>query len=159
MVYDEQPAGSPHWRSLSILRQGPKRHLADPSLAAAARGAAPDRLLRDLATFGTLFESLVWRELSVFARACDAAVYHYRDNTGLEVDALVETRQGGWCAFEAKLGAGQVDAAAAALLRLRDRIDPEKSGRPSMLGVIVSTGYGYVRGDGVAVIPIGALGP
>ena len=159
MIYDEQPAWSPHLRSRSILRQAPKRHLADPSLAAAALGASPERLLRDLTTFGTLFESLVWHELAVFARTCDATVHHYRDNTGLEVDALVETRQGDWCAFEAKLGAGQIDAAAATLLKLRDRIDPAKSGRPSMLGVIVSTGYGYVRDDDVAVIPIGALGP
>ena len=98
-------------------------------------------------------------ELAVSARTCDATVHHYRDNTGLEVDALVETRQGDWCAFEAKLGAGQIDAAAATLLKLRDRIDPAKSGRSSMLGVIVSTGYGHVRDDGVAVIPIGALGP
>ena len=159
MVYEDQPAWAPHLRSRSLLRHAPKRHFVDPSLAAAALGATPERLLADLETLGCLFESLVYRELAVYARACGAAVHHYRDNTGLEVDAIVENRQGEWCAFEVKLGAGQIDAAAKALLKFRDRVDPEKSGAPRTLGVIVSSGYGYLRKDGVAVIPIAALGP
>lgn len=96
---------------------------------------------------------------AVYSRACDAAVYHYRDNTGLEVDAVVEDRRGDWCAFEVKLGTGQIDAAAGTLLMLRDRVDAEKSAPPRALGVIVSSGYGYRRKDGVAVIPVAALGP
>ena len=80
-------------------------------------------------------------------------------HTGLEVDAIVENRQGDWCAFEVKLGAGQVDNAASVLLKFRERVDIKKSGLPRMLGVIVSSGYGYLREDGIAVIPIGALGP
>ena len=159
MVYEDQPAWAPHLRSRSLLRHAPKRHFVDPSLAAAALGATPERLLADLETLSCLFESLVYRELAVYARACGAAVHHYRDNTGLEVDAIVENRQGDWCAFEVKLGAGQIDAAAKALLKFRDRVDPEKSGAPRTLGVIVSSGYGYLRKDGVAVIPIAALGP
>jgi predicted AAA+ superfamily ATPase len=117
MIYEEQPAWSPHLRSRSILRKSPKRHFVDPSLAVAALGATPELLLRDLNSLGLLFESLVHRDLSVYARACDSSVYHYRDNTGLEVDAIVENRQGDWCAFEVKLGAGQVDQAAASLFR------------------------------------------
>lgn len=159
MVYAEQPAWSPHLRSRSILRTSPKRHFVDPSLAVAALGATPDRLLQDLNTLGLLFESMVYRDLSIYARASDARVYHYRDNTGLEVDAIVENRQGNWCAFEVKLGAGQVDDAAVSLLKLRDRVDPDRSGAPQLLGVIVSSGYGFLRKDGVAVIPIGGLGP
>ena len=159
MVYEDQPAWAPHLRSRSLLRHAPKRHFVDPSLAAAALGATPERLLADMETLGCLFESLVYRELAVYARACGAAVHHYRDNTGLEVDAIVENRQGDWCAFEVKLGAGQIDPAAKALLKFRDRVDPEKSGAPRTLGVIVSSGYGYLRKDGVAVIPIAALGP
>lgn len=85
-------------------------------------------------------------------------MFHYRDNTNLEVDAIVQKRQGDWCAFEVKLGVGQVDAAAAALLKFRDRIDVGAVGEPKLLAVIVSTGYGYRRSDGVAVIPIGSLG-
>ena len=159
MVYEEQSSWSPHLRSRSLLRRAPKRHFVDPSLAAAALGATPERLLADLELLGLLFESLAHRELSVYARACGASVYHYRDNTGLEVDAIVETPGGDWCAFEVKLGGGQIDAAAAALLKFRDRVDAEKTGVPQTLGVIVSSGYGYLREDGVAVIPIAALGP
>ena len=159
MICEDQPAWAPHLRSRSELRNSPKRHFADPSLAVAALGATPARLLADLNLLGLLFESLVHHELAVYAQACDAHVRHYRDNTGLEVDAVVETRQGDWCAFEVKLGTGQVDAAAKTLLKFRDRVDAEKSGTPRALGVIVSSGYGYVREDGVAVVPIRALGP
>ena len=159
MVYEEQPAWATHLRSRSALRQAPKRHFADPSLAVAALGATPKRLLADLSQLGLLFESLVYHELVVYADACDATVHHYRDNTGLEVDAVVQTRQGDWCAFEVKLGAGLVDAAAATLLKFKERIDETRTGPLRMLGVIVGTGYGYQREDGVAVIPISALGP
>ena len=159
MIYEDQPAWSPHLRSRSILRKSPKRHFVDPSLAVAAIGATPEQLLKDLNSLGLLFESMVHRDLSIYARANDADVYHYRDNTDLEVDAIVEDRQGGWCAFEVKLGMGQVDEAAASLLKFRDRVDASKSKAPGTLGVIVSSGYGFLRKDGVAVIPIGALGP
>ena len=108
---------------------------------------------------GVLFESLVHRDLCVYARACDASVCHYRDNTNLEVDMVVEDRHGAWCAFEVKLGAGQTDGAARTLLKFRDRLDTENTRPPATLGVIVSAGYGYLRDDGVAVIPIAALGP
>ncbi len=159
MVYEEQPAWSPRLRSRSTLRRWPKRHFVDPSLAVAALGATPPRLLADLNFLGLLFESMVYRDLSIYSRVCDANVYHYRDNTDLEVDTVVQNRQGDWCAFEVKLGAGQVDAAAASLLKFRERVDSAAVGEPQMLGVIVSSGYGYVRNDGIAVIPIAALGP
>ena len=159
MVYEEQPSWAPHLRSRSALRQTPKRHFADPSLAVAALGATPKRLLQDVRYLGLLFESLVFHDLAIYANAADATVHHYRDNTGLEVDAIVQHRQGHWCAFEVKLGAGQVEAAAATLLKFKDRVDPARSGTPRTLGVIVASGYGYRRPDGVAVIPIGALGP
>ena len=159
MVYEEQPAWSPQLRSRSVLRRSPKRHFVDPSLAVAALGATPPRLLADLDFLGLLFESMVYRDLSVYSRVCDASVYHYRDNTNLEVDALVQNRWGDWCAFEVKLGAGQVDAAAASLSKFRERVDLAAAGEPRMLGVIVGSGYGHVRNDGIAVIPIGALVP
>ena len=159
MVYEEQPAWSPRLRSRSTLRRWPKRHFVDPSLAVAALGATPPRLLADLNFLGLLFESMVYRDLAVYSRVCDANVYHYRDNANLEVDTVVQNRQGDWCAFEVKLGTGQVDAAAASLLKFRERVDSAAVGEPQMLGVIVSSGYGYVRNDGIAVIPIAALGP
>ena len=159
MVYEEQRAWSPHLRSRSILRKSPKRHFVDPSLAVAAIGATPERLIGDLRFLGFLFESMVYRDLAIYSRASDAEVFHYRDNTNLEVDAIIQKRQGDWCAFEVKLGVGQIDAAAAALLKFRDRIDVGAVGEPKLLAVVVSTGYAYRRSDGVAVIPVGSLGP
>ncbi len=159
MIVEDQPVWGPHLRSKSVLRTAPKRHFVDPSLAVAAMRATPERLLRDLNLFGLLFESLVVRDLRVYAQACDAQVLQYRDNTGLEVDAIVETADGQWAAFEVKLGPGQIDDAAVSLTRFAARVDTDKCGAPVALGVIVGTGFGYVRKDGVAVIPIGALSP
>ncbi len=159
MVVEDQPAWAPHLRSSYRLRTAPKRHFVDPSLAVAALRATPDRLLGDLNLLGFMFESLVVRDLRVYAQAVDAQVSQYRDSGGLEVDAIVETGDGRWMAFEVKLGHGQIDDAAASLTRFAERIDTARCGRPALLGVIVATGYGYRRKDGVAVIPIGALGP
>ncbi len=159
MIVENQPAWAPHLRSRSRLRQGPKRRFVDPSLAVASLRATPERLLADIEWFGFLFESLAIRDLRIFAQAVDADVFHYRDNTELEVDAIMETQDGRWAAFEVKLGQSAVDEAAATLLRFADRVDTRKCGSPAMLAVITGNGFGYVRPDGVAVIPIGSLGP
>ena len=159
MIIEDQPAWTPHLRSRSRLRGAAKRHFVDPSLAVAALRADPDRLLRELAWFGFLFESLVIRDLRVYAGSSDAEVLQYRDNTGLEVDAVVQAADGAWAALEIKLGAGMIDAAAAALRRFAGRVDAARSGAPAALAVIVPGGYGYVRDDGVGVIPLAALGP
>ncbi len=92
------------FRSRATLLSSPKRHFADPSLAAAATGATPDRLLGDLRTLGFLFESLVVRDLRIYGQRSDATVYHYHDSDKLEADVIVETRDGRWMAVEAKLG-------------------------------------------------------
>jgi uncharacterized protein len=159
MVIEDQPAWAPHLRSKYRLRTAPKRHFVDPSLAVAALRATPERLLGDLNLFGFLFESLVVRDLRVYAQAADARVLQYRDSGGLEVDAIVEAGDGRWMAFEVKLGTGHVDEAAMSLRRFVERVDTTRCGSPALMGVIVATGYGYLRPDGVAVIPIGALGP
>ncbi len=159
MIVENQPAWPTHLRSRSVLRRKPVRHLADPSLAVAAVRAEPARLLRDLDFLGFLFESMVVRDLRVYAQAADAEVFHYREKGGLEVDAIVQANDGRWAAFEVKLGEGRADEGARNLLRLAERVDPDRMGEPTALGVIVSSGYGYTREDGVGVIPIGALGP
>ena len=159
MVVEHQLAWKPHLRSKAALRQAPRRHFCDPSLAVAALGAGPDRLLQDPELLGLLIESLVIRDLRVFAQAWDVEVFHYRDNDGVEVDAIVQLRDGRWGAIEIKLGERQVDAAAEGLLRFRNRIDQHRSGAPAFLAVICGKGDGYLRPDGVAVIPIGALVP
>lgn len=131
----------------------------DPSLAVAALGAGPERLLADLNLLGLVFESLVIRDLRVLAQPLGGTVLHYRDNYGVEADAVVQLADGRWAGFEIKLGAGLVDEGAAALLRFRESVDTRKSGEPVILGVIAGTGYGYVRPDGIVVIPVGALAP
>jgi len=158
-VVEDQPAWSPAIRSRTLLRAAPVRHFVDPSLAVAALGAGPERLLRDVESLGLLFESLVVRDLRVYAGANDAQVLAYRDSADLEVDAIVERRDGAWAAFEIKLGPGQVGDAARNLLRLAARVDAERHGTPAALAVITGWGYAYQRPDGVAVVPIGTLGP
>ncbi len=159
MIIENQPAWSPHLRSKSALRKAAKRHFIDPSIAVAALGARSDQLLNDLNLFGFLFESLVVRDLRVYTQDLDARVLQYRDNTGLEVDAIIETADGKWGAFEIKLGQGLIETAAENLKRFVNRVDTHKSGQPVILAVVVGSGYGYVRDDGIAVIPIGALKP
>jgi predicted AAA+ superfamily ATPase len=159
MILETQPAWAPHLRSRTRLREAARTHFVDPSLAAAALGAGSDRWLADLNAYGLLFESLVIRDLRVYADALDATVYHYRDAAQLEVDAIVQTRAGAWGAFEVKLGAALVDEAAAHLLALAAKVDAVKTGTPAVLGVVTATPFGYTRPDGVVVIPIGALGP
>ena len=158
-VVEDQPAWQPHLRSRYRLRRAAKRHFVDPSLAVAALQAEPAALMQDLNFAGLLFESMVVRDLRIYAQAIYGEVAHYRDSSDLEVDAIV--RGGGsWGAFEVKLGGDKrIEEAAATLIKFRERIDTSKSGDPAVLAVIVGTGYGYVREDGIQVIPIGALGP
>jgi uncharacterized protein len=160
MIVEDQPAWAPHLRSRSRARTAPKRHFVDPSLAVAALGASPERLLKDLNFLGFLFESLVIRDLRIYAQPAEAKVLHYRDNTELEVDAVVEARDSRWAGLEIKLGgAAAINDGAASLLKFSQRVDTAKIGSPALLGVITANGYGYVREDGIAVIPIGALKP
>jgi predicted AAA+ superfamily ATPase len=157
MIVEDQPAWAPHLRSRYVLRSAPKRHFVDPSLAAAALRATPPRLMQDLNLLGFLFESMVVRDLRVYAQASDAQVLQYRDSNGLEVDAVVEAADGRWAAFEIKLGPGQIDEAAENLIKFNRQIDTAKCGEPAVLAVIVGTGYGYLRDDGIQVLPIGSL--
>jgi predicted AAA+ superfamily ATPase len=159
MIVEDQPAWSTHLRSAARLRKAPKRHFVDPSLSAAALGATPAGLMADLNTLGLLFESLVIRDLRIYAQALGAEVYHYRDSNGREADAVIQLPDGGWAAFEIKLGPGAVDAAADSLCRFAQDVDTAKVGEARALVVIVGTGFGYRRADGVNVLSIGALGP
>ena len=159
MVVENQPAWSPHLRSRTTLREAPVRHFVDPSLAVAALRATPERLTADLAFLGLLFESMVIRDLRVYAQAADAQVFHYREKEGLEVDAVVEAADGRWAAFEIKLGERWVDDGARNLRRLARRMEDSDHGKPAALAVIVPGGYGTAGTADVGVIPVGALGP
>ena len=160
-VVEELPPFSPHLRSRSRLRQAPRQHFTDPSVAVAALRSNPRQLRADLEYLGHLFESLVVRDLRVYAAPHDAELSHYRDNTGLEVDAVIQAAAGAWMPVEVKLGNSEsiIDAAAATLLKFKSRVDTAKMGEPANLLVVTATGYAYRRPDGVSVAPIGVLGP
>ena len=160
-VVETQPAWSVEMRSRATLRKTPKIHFVDPSLAASSLRATPRRLLADPETLGLLFESLVVRDLRIYSQAETGSVYHYRDNVGLEADAIVERNDGAWLAVEVKLSPSpqSVDTAAATLLRLRDKVARRRADDLAALLVVTSTGAAYRRKDGVQVAPITALGP
>jgi predicted AAA+ superfamily ATPase len=161
MILEPLPAWSPVLRSKARVRTSPKHHFVDPAISACLLAAGPDELRRDLKTFGFLFESLAIRDLRVYAEAAGARVLYYRDSNGLEVDAIVDGGYGRWGAFEIKLGgaASVIDQAAANLLDFADEVDTQSAGRPRVLAVVTAEGYAHLRPDGVAVIPITALGP
>jgi len=159
MVLEEVTAWPTYLRSRATLRITPRVHLVDPSLAAAALNAGTERLLSDLNTMGLLFKSLVVRDSRVYVEPLDAAVHYYRDSSDLEVDVVIQCRDGRWGAIEVKLGTGQVDEAAEHLTAFAHRIDTSRVGEPAFLAVVTATGYGYTRPDGVVVVPIAAFGP
>ena len=119
---DNQPPFSTGIRSSVRIKQAEKRHFSDPSLACALLRATPESLLNDLETLGFMFEALCERDLKIYAESFSANLYHYQDYRNQEIDAVIELPEGDWCAFEIKLGANQIDAAAANLLTIKSRL-------------------------------------
>ncbi|MCL1887245.1 MAG: DUF4143 domain-containing protein [Betaproteobacteria bacterium] len=156
-VVEDLPAWNPAMRSKTALRTTPKRHFVDPSIAAAVLRANSDSLLQDFNTFGLLFESLCIRDLRVYAQVNDGEVFHYRDKSGLEADAIIHLKDGRWGAVEVKMGAKEIETAAENLKILRDRINLVKMKEPSFLMVLTAGEFGYKRNDGVCIVPIGCL--
>lgn len=156
-LIDNQPAFNPALRSSRRALKSPKRHFTDCSLAVAALGATPEMLFQDLNTFGFLFEALCEHDLKVYAERNDGSIYHFRDDRGNEIDAVVELKDGRWGAFEIKLGANQIDSAAEELLKMK-KITEKEGEPPSVLCVICGmSNMAYKRPDGVFVVPITAL--
>ncbi|MGN1164123.1 MAG: ATP-binding protein [Candidatus Ornithospirochaeta sp.] len=158
-ITDNQPPFATGMRSSTRVKQAAKRHFADPSLACALLKATPSSLLGDLETLGFLFESLCERDLRIYADSFGGNLYHYQDYRGNEIDAVIEMPDGNWCAFEIKLGANQIDAAAENLLNIKKSFDEDPKGKsPSVLCVISGmSNASYKRPDGVYVVPITAL--
>ncbi len=156
-VLENLSAWSPIIRSKTPLRSMPKYHFVDPSIATAVLGINQEKLLTDFNTFGYLFESLCIRDLRVYADAIDGKVFHYRDKSNLECDAIVVLRDGRWGAIEVKMGAGNFEEASTNLLKFVQRIDQDKMNKPSFLMILSATNYAYTRKDGIHVVPISCL--
>jgi predicted AAA+ superfamily ATPase len=157
MAVEQLPAWRPHIRSADTLRKTPKRHFVDPSLAIGALGLSVKKLLGDLNYFGFLFESLVIRDLRIYADVHDGKVFHYRDSRNMEVDAIVEYPDNTWAAFEVKMSFTAQDEAASNLLNFAEKINQEQMGAPAALTVITANGFACRRKDGVNVVPLQVL--
>lgn len=165
-LVDEVPGWVPASRFPKRMRVKPKRYFTDPSLPVALLGLSPAALLQDWQTFDLVFENLVMRDLDVYARALDfvvaSPIRYYHDDSGLEVDAIIERVDGSWAAIEVKVGLDKVDEGVANLMRMRDKVCANKRARtpePVFMAVITGTGEAaYRRSDGIYVIPIRALG-
>lgn len=160
-VIEDLPAWNPNIRSKTIIRSTPTRHFIDTSIACRALGVSPNDLMNDLESFGLFFEDFAVRDLSIYANAIGGTVTHYRDNTGLECDAVVHLEDGRWGAIEIKLGGDElIEHGAQSLKNLRDKITSISEERaPSFLMVLTAVGSAYRREDGVYIAPINLLKP
>lgn len=159
-VVDDMPAWNPNLRSKTAIRTMDTRYFNDPSIAAAALGVAPADLTQDLRTMGLMFETLAVRDLRVYAGALDGRVYHFRDKSGLECDAVVHLRNGDYGLVEIKLGGDfLIEEGVKTLNSLEEKIDTGKMKAPSFKMVLTGVGeYPLRRKDGVYVVPIGCFG-
>lgn len=159
-VIEDSTAWNPNLRSKTAVRTADTRYFSDPSIATAALGLGPEDLINDLNTFGLIFETLCVRDLRVYSDAIGGTVYHYRDKSGLECDAVVHLRNGKYGLIEIKLGGEKlINEGASNLVKLAEKIDVDKMNKPSFLMVLTGVGqYAYRRpSDGVLVVPIGSL--
>lgn len=158
-VIEEAPAWNPNLRNKTAIRTADTKYFIDPSIAVAALGIGPNDLIKNLNTFGLIFESLCIRDLRVYAESINGNVYHYKDSSGLECDAVVHLRNGNYGLIEIKLGGDKlIDIGAENLKKLNQKIDTTKMNKPSFLMVLTAIGkYAYKREDGVCVVPIGCL--
>lgn len=156
-VTENLPAWNPALRSKTAIRTSPKRQFTDPSIATAVMRLTPERLLEDFEYFGFLFESLCDRDMRIYAEANDGEIFHYRDKSGLEADAVIVLADGRWAAVEVKLGSKEIEEAAKHLLTLKRKVNTDKMREPSFLMILTGTEIAYQRSDGVFVVPIGCL--
>lgn len=158
-VVDDMPAWNPNLRSKTSIRATDTRYFSDSAIAAAALGIGPKDLIADLNTFGLLFETMCVRDLRTYAESLNGNVFHYRDRSGLECDAVIHLRNGHYGLIEIKLGGDRlINEGAVNLARLESLIDTEKMPAPSFKMILTGTDrYAYMRPDGVMVVPISCL--
>lgn len=160
-VIEDAPAWNPNIRSKTAIRSTDTRYFIDPSIATAALGIGPKDLIHDLNTMGFLFENLAVRDLRIYSELLDGNVYHYRDKSGLECDAVVHLRNGSYGLVEIKLGGDKlIEDGAETLKTLSGLIDTNSMKKPSFMMVLCAQApFAYKRNDGVYVVPITSLRP
>lgn len=160
-VIEDAPAWNPNIRSKTAIRSTDTRYFIDPSIATAALGIGPKDLIQDLNTMGLLFENLAVRDLRIYSELLDGSVYHYRDKSGLECDAVIHLRNGSYGLVEIKLGGDKlIEEGAETLKTLSDLIDTNSMKKPSFMMVLCAQApFAYKRNDGVYVVPITSLRP
>ena len=161
-VVEDMPAWNPNLRSKTAIRTTDTRYFVDPSIATAALGLGPTDLMNDLNSMGFFFEAMCVRDLRVFTEALNGKVYHYRDKSGLECDAVVHLRNGQYGLIEIKLGGDSlIKEGAETLNELANQIDTTRMKSPAFKMILTATGeYAYRRPeDGIYVVPIGCLRP
>ena len=156
-LIEDIPAWKPSLRSKAAIRTSEKRQFVDPSIATAVLRANVDSILDNFNYFGFLFESLVARDLRVYAQALDGEIFHYRDKDNLDADLVIRLNDDRWAAVEVKLGSKEIEDGAKHLIELRNKVDTSNVGEPSFLMVVTGGQFAYRRNDGVFVVPIGCL--
>ena len=159
-VVEELEAWNPNLRSKTAIRSSNTRHFVDPSIAIASMGLGPKDLINNLKYFGFLFEDLCIRDIRIYAELIDAKVYHYRDKSGLECDAVIHKRNGEYALVEIKLYSSDgIEEGAHNLKKLKEKIDTEKMKEPKFMAVLTASPFSYKREDGIYVISIFSFGP
>lgn len=159
-VIEDAPAWNPNLRSKTAIRNTDTRYYVDPSIATASMGLGPKDLINDLNTMGLFFENLCVRDLRIYAQSIGGEIYHYRDKSGLECDAVVHLRNGSYGLVEIKLGGDKlIEEGAATLNRFEKIIDTTKMKSPSFKMILTGVGnYAFKRPDGILVVPVRSLG-
>lgn len=160
-IIEDMDSWNPNIRSKTSIRSTPTRHFVDTSIACRSLGVSPGDLMKDLNSFGLFFEDFAVRDLRVYADCLCGTVKHYRDNAGLECDAVVHLEDGRWGGIEIKLGGDDlINEGAESLKTLRKKIIEKSDEKaPSFLLVLTAVGAAYKRDDGVYVAPINLLKP
>lgn len=158
-VVEDMASWNPNLRSKIAIRTSDTRYFSDPSIATAALGLGPSDLVNDLETFGLMFETLCARDLRVYTEALGGTVYHYRDSSGLECDAVIHLRNGSYGLVEIKLGGDNaIESGAKTLEALAKKIDTTRMKSPSFKMVLTAVGpFAYRRPDNIYVVPITCL--
>lgn len=158
-VLEDSPAWNPNLRSKTAIRTSDTRYFTDPSVATAALEIGPQDLVNDLNTMGLLFENMCIRDLRIYAEALDGNIYHYRDKSGLECDAVIHLRNGTYGLIEIKLGGDRlISEGVATLNKLSSNIDTSKMKSPAFKMVLIGVGeMAYKRSDGIYIVPLSCL--